>query len=134
MPELSGNYTSLVSIGITTESNGFLSIDADKLTGAIADDFDDVGKVFASTNGIAVRMDAVVENTLGSTGAIETRENSLKTILDRVEDQRGVLDRRMASVRSRLLDQFNAMDRLVAQLNTTSSFLTAQLAQISQIS
>ncbi len=133
MPELSGSYTSLVSIGITTESNGFLSIDADKLTSAIADDFDDVGKIFASTNGIAVRMDEVVENTLGSAGTIETRESSLKTILDRVEDQREILDRRMESVRSRLLDQFNAMDRLVAQLNTTSSFLSAQLASISQI-
>lgn len=133
MPELSGSFTSLVSIGITTASTGFLEIDPDTLTSAIDANFNDVGKIFANTNGVAVRMDKVVEDTLGSTGAIETRENSLKTILDRVEDQREILNRRMESVRSRLLDQFNAMDRLVAQLNTTSSFLGAQLAQISQI-
>lgn len=134
MPALTGDFTSLVSIGITTASTGFLAIDAEQLTSAINEDFNEVGKIFAATDGIAVRMDRLIEDTLGSTGAIETRENSLKTILERVEDQRVILDRRIESVRSRLLDQFNAMDRLVGQLNTTSSFLSAQLAQISQIS
>ena len=41
--------------------------------------------------------------------------------------QRASLDERLVLVRARLSKQFNAMDSLLAQLKTTSSFLSAQL-------
>ncbi|HIZ50531.1 MAG TPA: hypothetical protein IAA18_05560, partial [Candidatus Pseudomonas excrementavium] len=44
-----------------------------------------------------------------------------------VDDQRENLTARLTKLESRLLAQFNAMDALVSQMSSTSSFLTAQL-------
>lgn len=128
-------FSTLAEIGITTQADGTLELDDDKLTAAISSDFDAVGQLFAQTdNGIAVRMDAILEIVLDGDGQIESREGTLQERLDRIADQREVLDRRMEAVRERLQRQFNAMDQLVAQLNNTSSFLSQQLSRLPNFS
>ena len=134
VPDTGALFSTLAEIGITTNANGTIELNDDKLATAIAGDFDAVGRLFgAADSGIAVRMDAVLEIVLGNDGRIETREVALRDRLDRIEDQNAVLDRRMESVRQRLRRQFDAMDQLVAQLNSTSSFLTLQLASLPKI-
>ena len=49
---------------------------------------------------------------------------------DCVGEQRERLELRLSSMETRLLAQFNAMDSLVANLSSTSSFLTGQLANL----
>lgn len=125
------SFRTLADIGITTKPDGQLELDDAKLTAAVDTNFDAVGRLFASaSNGIAVRMDSIIDGVLDTEGQIDTREGTLKKRLDRITDQRESLDLRMESVRERLLRQFNAMDALVGQLNTTSSFLSQQLAQL----
>ncbi|MDH3511597.1 MAG: flagellar filament capping protein FliD [Gammaproteobacteria bacterium] len=128
-------FSTLAEIGITTQTDGTLELDDDKLTAAISSDFDAVGQLFAQTdNGIAVRMDAILGIVLDGDGQIESREGTLQERLERIADQREVLDRRMEAVRERLQRQFNAMDQLVAQLNNTSSFLSQQLSRLPNFS
>jgi flagellar hook-associated protein 2 len=79
-------------------------------------------------------MDAILGIVLDGDGQIESREGTLQERLDRIADQREVLDRRMEAVRERLQRQFNAMDQLVAQLNNTSSFLSQQLSRLPNFS
>jgi flagellar hook-associated protein 2 len=122
------DFRTLADIGVTTQPDGKLELDETKLSDAITANFDGVGEMFASEGGVAVRIAAILESALSSTGQIENREETLQERLDRIGDQREVLDERMERVRSRLLDQFNAMDRLVSQLQNTSSFLSQQLA------
>lgn len=134
VPDTGAIFSTLAEIGITTESNGTIELDSEKLSAAISSDFDAVGRLFAKAdNGIAVRMDSILESILDPDGQIESREDALKERLDRIEDQREVLDRRMEGVRERLRLQFDAMDRLVAQLNNTSSFLSQQLANLPKL-
>ena len=78
-------------------------------------------------------MDAILGGILDTSGQIESREEALKERLERITDQREVLDRRMDAVRERYSKQFNAMDALVAQLNSTSGFLQNQLANLPKI-
>ncbi len=121
------NFRTLADIGITTKPDGQLELDETKLTDALLDDFDGVGELFASSTGITVSLKSQLENALGSTGPIETRETRLKDRLEVLGKQRERLDARMERVRKRLLDQFNAMDRLVSTLQNTSNFLSQQL-------
>lgn len=124
-------FRTLAEIGITTSTNGSLSLDSTKLDNAISADFDAVGRLFADTDeGIAGRLESIVENFLASNGSIGVREATLKTRLDDISDRRTELDARMEQVRNRYQNQFNALDRLVGQLNQTSSFLTQQLANL----
>ena len=65
-----------------------------------------------------------------SSGLIISRENSIDAVLNRLEDEKLVIERRRASLEERYIRQFAAMDALVGQLQSTSDFLTNQLKNI----
>ena len=121
------NAASLASIGVTTQLDGKLATDATKLDAAIAADFDSIGELFSGATGLATRLDTIASATLSGASAIATREGNLKSTLKSITTQRASLDERLVLIRARLSKQFNAMDSLLAQLKTTSSFLSAQL-------
>lgn len=124
-------FRTLAEIGVTTASNGYLSLDSTKLAAAIASDFDAVGRLLADEDhGIAASMKSIVDGFLASDGRISTRENTLRSRLDGIGDQRVTLDQRMESLRERYQSQFFALDQLVSQLNQTSSFLSQQLSAL----
>lgn len=127
---LSGSYTSLASIGITTDVDGKLSVDSDKLSTAMDSNFDQIGQLFASDNGYAVSMDSTIGNLLESKGILDGRTEGLKTSLKFIGTQRDELDRRMTALEDRYRKQFTAMDTLVAQLQNTGSYLSQQLAKL----
>jgi flagellar hook-associated protein 2 len=118
---------SLASIGVTTQTDGKMAIDATRLDAAIADDFDAMGELFTGTTGLATRLETIASAALSGASTIATREGNLKTTLKSITTQRESLDNRLEQVRARLSKQFNAMDSLLAQLKTTSNFLSAQL-------
>ena len=124
---LGNGFRTLTDIGISTQANGKLELDESRLSDAITADFDGVGELFASDDGVAVRLFDILESALSSTSTINLRETGLKDRLEFLGDQRVELDERMERVQARLLDQFNAMDQLVSSLQNTSSFLTRQL-------
>lgn len=124
-------FTMLVEIGVTTNLNGNLELDSARATEAIETDFDAVGRLFADAdNGIAVRLEAVISTMLESTGTISQREERLNDRLQDLTEQRERLDDRMLQVEDRLFAQFSALDTLLAQFQSTSSFLTSQLANL----
>ncbi len=121
-------YTNLSQIGLSFGFDGTISVDATKLGTAIDGNFDAVGKLFASTDGIATRLDKVVSQYTTSGGLIEARTKGLQDSISDIADQRTALQTRLDSLQTRLRSQFNAMDTLVAQLKSTSNFLTQQLS------
>ena len=126
----SSAHRTLSDIGIRTELDGSLSVDSTVLDAALASDPDAVGTVFTSFDGIATNLDEVVEDITASDGSIETKITGLNATLDDIEDARDALNVRLAAFEARLFAQFNAMDQLVAQLQTTSNFLTQQLTLV----
>jgi flagellar hook-associated protein 2 len=58
------------------------------------------------------------------------RNDSLKSSIKDIGDQRTALNDRLAELQDRYLKQFNALDTLLAQLQSTSSFLTQQFANL----
>lgn len=79
------------------------------------------------TRGAGDRIDALLEGLLGSDGAIGRREEALRTELADIADERARFDERIAAQEARLRSQFATNDALIAQLNSTSDFLTNQL-------
>jgi len=124
-------FTMLAEIGITTDLSGKLEINGEISADAIELDFDGVGRLFADADeGIAVRLDAIVSTMLESTGTINQREERLSSRLEDLTEQRERLDDRMIQVEERYFAQFSALDTLLAQFSSTSSFLTSQLANL----
>lgn len=128
-------FSTLREAGIETQLDGKLKIvDAD-LSKALADDFTRLGQLFANPqDGFATRLFGVVDGLLASDGIIDARTTGLNGQIERFNDQREALGERLASLETRLLRQFNALDNLVGQLSVTSNFLTEQLANLPKIS
>ena len=70
---------------------------------------------------------------LADTGAIAARDANLTQAQKDVTTQQTALDAQMAVVQQRYLTQFNALDSLMSQLQSTSNYLTQQLANIASI-
>jgi flagellar hook-associated protein 2 len=130
---ITGTYQSLASIGITTQKDGTLSLDNDKLGKALGVDFDGVAKLFGSENGVAKRLANSFDAFLASSAQLTTRTESLNTKSKSLQKDQAALDARMVEVGKRYNAQFNALDSLLSNLSSQSSFLTQQLTSISKI-
>ncbi|WP_010482879.1 flagellar filament capping protein FliD [Pseudomonas sp. S9] len=117
----------LSDMGITTQKDGTLAIDDDKLKTALSDNFDSVGTFFTGDTGITGRLDSKVDGFVKNGGVLEQRMDGLQSTLTDIDNQKEDLNRRIESLQTRLYKQFNAMESLVTQLNQTSDRLTQSL-------
>jgi flagellar hook-associated protein 2 len=128
---LSGPFDTLGELGISAELDGKLAVNATKLDAAFAEDFDAVGEVFATTDvGLAAKLDKLLEPYLQAGGVFDSRTATLKSSIEDIGDRREALNQRLEALHARYLKQFNALDGLLAQLSSTSNFLTQQLARL----
>jgi flagellar hook-associated protein 2 len=131
---LTGSYRSLADVGITIDKSGVMSFTQSTFKTAFAAAPADVTGVFAKTTvsgtaveGVAEKLETLMEGFLVSTtGLFDSRINSLNTQLTAITDDRADLARRMQSLESRYFAQLNAMDSLLAEIETTGNFLTQQ--------
>ena len=86
-----------------------------------------------SASGSAVAFQELARSLTSAGGLFDGREQSLNAQIRSVEDQRIRLEARLIQKEQGLVDQFSALDALIANLNTTSSFLSSQLDQIAAI-
>jgi len=78
------------------------------------------------TRGLANQIDILMQQVLDEEGSLETRIDSFKSRLDDVTERKEQLEIRWAIVEERYRTQFNALDRLLAQLSSTSTYLEEQ--------
>jgi len=121
----------LADLGVTIAKDGTLSVDTAKAEAALADDPDALRKLLGKDGNLAKGLDAIFDGLLDSNkGSITQRTDSLNKRISDLSDQMDALDRRMEALEARYTAQFTAMDTLVAQLNSTSSYLASALAQL----
>ncbi len=133
VPGTTGTYTTLASLGITSTLNGTLQLDASKLSAALAADASAVSQVFASESGVAVRMADFVAQKLSSTGEIAARNDGIAAQRKNLQSRADALNARMVVLQERYMKQFTAMDAMLSQLQSTSSYLTQQLAGLQNL-
>lgn len=121
---------SLAQLGITTQKDGKLSLDATKLDAALSSNYDKVAEFLGGDGGLMSRMQKIVEPYSQSSGILDQRQKGLQSTLTSVDKQRDALELRITKVQERLLAQYNAMDQLVGRLQKTSESLANQLASL----
>ncbi len=132
--DIDATFNSLLDIGITTGLDGKLSLDSSTVDAVLDTEFSKFGQLFANSDGYAVRFNSLIESYIDSTdGVLTERVDGIEASIEDLTDQREALALRLESVERRLLRQFNALDALVGELTTTSSFLTQQLASLPKI-
>ena len=124
---LGSSFNTLASIGITTQRDGSLALDQEKLGDALLNNFDDVAEMLAGEEGIAKTLDDKLEVFLRSDGIIASRNESFLKQVQEIDEQRVKLNMRMESYEERIRLQYTNLDILVGQLQSTGSFVTQQL-------
>jgi flagellar hook-associated protein 2 len=128
-----GSYQTLASVGITTQRNGTLALDAKKFNAALEADFDGVSRLFASENGVAARLSTALDARLQASAEIDIRTKRLNQKSIDLQKQQAALELRMAKIEQRYRAQFITLDTMLSQMQTTSSYLAQQLDNISKI-
>lgn len=128
--ESSGGVNSLASLGITTNREGLLEVDESLLATQVNDNFEDVQELFTGDDSIMTQLSETLGSYTGGTGTIQAKIEGYNSTLSRLDDEKTAFAEKMAALETRLFAQYNAMDLLVGQLNSTGDYLTAQLENL----
>lgn len=129
-----GAIRSLSQMGITTDpKDGMLKVDDVKLSAALKDNMVDVQKLFAGENGISKKLGATADIFIKSGGLISSASDSMTASLKDMEKQYTATSARIDAKMEGYRKQFSAMDAMVAQMNSVSSYLTQQLSMLGNL-
>lgn len=115
-------------VGISMDKDGVFSLDEAKFAAALAAD---PGKVQTIFSGLAQRVADVSKSTSDSidgslTNKIKNQEGDVKMLGDKISDW----DRRLALRRTGLQATYSALEVSLSKMQSTSSWLTGQLASL----
>jgi flagellar hook-associated protein 2 len=130
IPGAGTGYATLMDLGVTANADGTLSLDSGKLTDAVNTDY---GAVVTALQGAGKQLGTLVDNITGSGGILTSRTDTINTQLGNIQDQLSRLNTRMQAEQQSLLQEYAAMDTLVANLKSTGDYLTQQLSSIAAI-
>ncbi|WP_077286322.1 flagellar filament capping protein FliD [Cognaticolwellia aestuarii] len=132
-----GNVQSLIDIGvgfnklgkleISTVGIGTLDSGVETLNKRVTNDLDELGQLFASSDGIVSQLTSLIDNYNDSDGALTKRQTDLSDDLSSISDEYDNLETRLRDYEDTLRKRFSFLDSTVAGYNATASFLTSAL-------
>ncbi len=124
------DFQRLSDIGVRLQKDGSLLVDSAKLSAAITKNISGVANLVSAT-GSAFK--AATEGLVGTDGAIVSRTLGLTDSIKRIEKQYEAVEFRLTQIEARYRKQFSSLDTLLSNMNQTSTYLTQQLANLSNL-
>jgi flagellar hook-associated protein 2 len=86
------------------------------------------------SQGYAFHLSKLLEGFLGDSGTLSARTKGINNSIKDLGKQNEIMNKRLADTEKRYRAQFTALDVTIGKMTSTSSYLTQQLAQISNLS
>lgn len=117
----------LAQIGIETQQDGTLELDTEALSEALQGSFDDVVGLLTSETGALSTVQTQIEDVFvdPDTGTLSSRQDSLQETIEELQERIEDEEDRLASQADTLRGQFTAMEATMAELQTTTMFLSS---------
>lgn len=130
-----GEVRTLAQLGISTNpTTGALSVDTEKLNAALKDNLDDVTRLFTGENGMAAKLTAATDSILRDTdGILSSATDRVNRTISDLDTQYENTSVRIDATMERYRQQFIALDSMVAQMSSTSAYLTQQLSMLNNM-
>lgn len=133
------DISTLNEMGIKQDpKTGALQVDSDKLKTALTDKSSEVTEFFVGdgkTSGLATQFSTYLDTVLDeSKGAIFNAKESIAATQKTLKQTYDRTQQSIEDTIARYKAQFTQLDKLVSQMNSTSDYLTAQLAQLNKSS
>lgn len=130
----SGAIANLGSMGITSDlATGTLQIDSLKLNEVLKNNMPDVKNLFAGDNGISTSIDTTSESFIRAGGAISSATDGLNRTIELLNTQYESASARISSRMEAYRTQFQKLDIMIAQMNSTSGYLTQQFSALANL-
>ena len=126
-------YNSLASIGITTNSDGTLSVNQATLSAALSSNFTAVSQLFSGAGGVANTLNSQIDADLTAGGSIDSRSQTLVQQEDALTRQNDQLTQQMNALTASLTEQYSSLNTLLSSLQSTSSYLSQAFASLPQV-
>jgi flagellar hook-associated protein 2 len=134
---VSSEVNGLSRIGIAVNQDGQLTVDEDVLTQALDEHRDDVLAFFTQDDegnrGFAVQLYDALDAYVKTGGVIENKTDGIQASVDDIEDQIESMEVRFVQREENLRNQFQSLEVLLAEYQTTESMLTEQLASLDNL-
>lgn len=128
---LTASFSYLSEVGVSFQRDGTLSLDSDDLESAINADFAGMAELFAHDDqGYLFRLDGLIDRFVQAEGLIDVRQDGLNSRIDVTEQRIVDMEYRLEIREQRLRNQFTLLDTLMGELQSTSAFLSQQLAAL----
>jgi flagellar hook-associated protein 2 len=132
------SFGRLADLGIALNTEGQLEVDSSTLNSALDDHFDDVLQFFTQSTegseGFAVRMVDTLDAILNSTdGTLAARTDGIQNSIDDIEDKVEREEMRVLAWEVRTRAQFNALEVLLAEYQTTGDYLSQQILSLQNL-
>ncbi|MCL2899844.1 flagellar filament capping protein FliD [Brenneria tiliae] len=128
-------YQVLSQLGISvSNSDGTISIDSSALSSALSENADDVKAFFVgdgSTSGLATLMVSTIETYTADDGLIDNALDGITEIQQKLTAKKTATEARIEAIMARYTAQFTALDVLISELDSTSTYLTNVFEQLS---
>ena len=82
------------------------------------------------SQGYASRIGQYLDSVLGDEGSLKTRTDGIDSSIKNLDRRQEQMEARLVQIEKRYRAQFTALDSMLASMNSTSSFLTQQLANL----
>jgi flagellar hook-associated protein 2 len=127
-----GAVDTLADLGIALNKDGRLEVDSSQLGTVLENNFDDMIQFFSGStgdnDGFAVKSMNYLETVLkDDTGTLAARTEGILKSIDNLQDQVETMEMRNATWEERTRAQFNSLELLMSQYQTTGDYLTQQI-------
>lgn len=130
----------LYALGITFNDQGRMEISSTRLYGAdsgrqrfdnaLENNYDKIADLFGASGGITKSLDKIISQFTDRDGLLVNKETSLKDQLKKNTKDREAFERYIVSYEETLRQRYGALDSTLGQLQSTSSYLVQQLANL----
>jgi flagellar hook-associated protein 2 len=134
------DLNNLYALGVTFNDQGKLEIASTSLYGgdsgrerfdnALENNYDKIADLFGGNGGISESLDDLISQFTDRDGLLVNQEDSLKSQLKKNTTDREAFERYIVSYEETLRQRYGALDSTLGQLQSTSSYLVQQLANL----
>ena len=130
-----GAIRSLADLGIEfNHTNGELKLDNSKLSEALKNNLGDATSFLQGPTGVTERMAQITGRLLGTGGLIASATTGASRTVEDLGKQYETASARIDSRMAIYQKQFSALDSMISQMNSVSSYLTSQLSALENLS
>lgn len=127
-----GDFYALTSLGVSRTNDGKLEFDSAVIEAADSEQLAAMSGFFisddeAGTSGFASQMSSLLEEVVGEDGTLESTTEGIEGSLESLASQYEQTEDTIEATIERYREQFTELDILVANLTSTSDYLTSQL-------